>query len=103
MNAFPWYALVGVVLFGIGLHALITHEHLLRKILALNVIGSGVFLVFGAIAFRNTFGIVDPVPQALVLTGIVVAVAVTGFALALTRRLHRVTGNTSLPDEEGLE
>ncbi|MCF6286958.1 MAG: NADH-quinone oxidoreductase subunit K [Candidatus Hydrogenedentes bacterium] len=43
------YALVGVGLFSLGLYALIVHPHLLRKILAINVMGSGVFLVLVAL------------------------------------------------------
>lgn len=48
-NAFL-YAAVGVGLFCLSLYALIVHTHLLRKILAINVIGSGVFLVMVALA-----------------------------------------------------
>ena len=43
------YALAGVGLFSLGLYALIVDAHLLRKILALNVMGSGVFLVLGGL------------------------------------------------------
>jgi multicomponent Na+:H+ antiporter subunit C len=60
--------------------------HALRKILAFNLMGSGAFLVLVGLAQRT--GDVDPVPQAMVLTGIVVAVAATALALALVRRLH---------------
>jgi len=47
------YALVGIGLFCLGFHALIVHDHLLRKILAINVMGSGVFLVLVALARRG--------------------------------------------------
>jgi multicomponent Na+:H+ antiporter subunit C len=56
----------------------------LRKILAFNIMGSGAFLVLVGLAQQD--GIPDPVPQAMVLTGIVVAVASTALALALARR-----------------
>jgi len=39
------------------------------------------------------------VPQAMVLTGIVVAVAATALALALVRKLHALTGQLELPDD----
>ncbi len=68
------YALVGVGLFSLGLYALIVHAHLLRKILAFNVMGSGVFLVLVALAKRAGDVPPDAVPQAMVITGIVVAV-----------------------------
>jgi len=57
--------------------------------------GSGAFLVLVGLAQRS--GTPDPVPQAMVLTGIVVAVAATALALALARRLHAQTGGFELP------
>jgi multicomponent Na+:H+ antiporter subunit C len=87
----------------VGVHALIVQEHLLRKILALNVMGSAVFLLVVAVAYRNRGEFPDPVPHAMVLTGIVVAVSVTAVGLALVRRLHAETGRATLREEEGLE
>lgn len=93
------YALVGVGLFCIGLFALIVHPHLLRKILAINVMGSGVFLVLAALAKRTGTATPDPVPHAMVITGIVVAVSATAFALMLMLRVVAETGQAKLPDE----
>jgi len=80
------YALVGALLFVIGTGGVVLLAHPLRKILAFNLIGSGAFLVLVGLAQRD--GSIDPTPQAMVLTGIVVAVAATALALALVRRLH---------------
>jgi multicomponent Na+:H+ antiporter subunit C len=91
------YALVGVVLFTIGVAGVILRRHLVRKILAFNIMGSGVFLVLVGLAQRN--GIPDPVPQAMVLTGIVVAIAATALALALARRLLNLTGRMQLHEK----
>ncbi len=60
--------------------------------------GSGAFLVLVGLAQRN--GVPDPVPQAMVLTGIVVAVAATALTLALLRRLQALTGEVTLPVSE---
>jgi len=91
------YALAGAGLFAIGLHALIAYTHLLRKILALNVMGSGVFLFLIAMACRAPGPVPDPVPHAMVLTGIVVSVCATGLALALAHRVQATTGRMKLP------
>ena len=94
-NPIP-FALCGVVLFGIGFFGVVACRHLLRKTIALNVMGAGVFLTLIALAAR-TPGNPDPVPHAMVLTGVVVAVSATALALALLRRFHRQTGRTELP------
>jgi multicomponent Na+:H+ antiporter subunit C len=92
------FASVGVILFALGVAGVLLVKHLLRRILAFNVMGSGAFLVFVGLAQRN--GIPDPVPQAMVLTGIVVAVAATALALALVRRLYALTGKIELPQDD---
>ena len=99
MSHVSLYALVGTGLFGLGLYALIVHAHLLRKILAINVMGSGVFLVLVALAGRAPGASPAPVPHAMVITGIVVAVSATALALALMLRVHAVTGRARLPEQ----
>ncbi|MCO6413982.1 MAG: NADH-quinone oxidoreductase subunit K [Thiogranum sp.] len=96
MNAAVLYALVGVGLYSLGLYALIVHAHLVRKILAINVMGSGVFLVLVALARRGGEAGTDAVPQAMVITGIVVAVSATALALILVVKLAAETGYATL-------
>lgn len=93
------YALCGAGLIGLGLYGLMTDPRLLRRILAFNVIGSGIFLLFGALARRGTVGYADPVPQAMIITGIVVAISATALALGLIVAHARAGGGESLPDD----
>jgi multicomponent Na+:H+ antiporter subunit C len=93
------YTLCGLVLFGIGLQGTAFSRHLLRRVIAINLMGAGVFLVLIALATRSSPGAPDPVPHAMVLTGIVVAVSATSLLLTLLRRLHRETGLTELPTQ----
>jgi multicomponent Na+:H+ antiporter subunit C len=83
------YAVGGLALFALGLHGLIVGVHPLRRILALNILGSGVFLVLIAIAGRDPGAAPDPVPHAMVLTGLVVSVSTTALALTLLLRTSR--------------
>lgn len=99
MNGIAFYALAGAGLFAIGLHALLVHRHLLRKILAINVMGSGVFLILAAMALRHRGASPDPVPHAMIITGIVVAVAATALALVLMIKLTAATGRAALPEK----
>ena len=92
------YGVCSAVLVGLGLFGLIMHPQPLRKILAFNLIGGGVFLLFGVVARRGAAAGLggDPVPQALVITGLVVAFAATALTVALLLRLFQETGRATL-------
>jgi multicomponent Na+:H+ antiporter subunit C len=90
------YGLTGVALFVTGLCGAILCRHVLRKVMAVNVMGSGVFLLLVSGAHRVPDG-PDPVPHAMVLTGIVVAVSATALALALAQRAAAVDRGESAP------
>jgi multicomponent Na+:H+ antiporter subunit C len=91
------YALVGVALFCLSLYSVIAGPDPLRKVLAINVMSSGVFLVLVALARRAPGPGPDPVPHAMVITGIVVAVSATALAIVLIQRLQAA----ALPSAEG--
>lgn len=101
MSQFTVYLVTSITLFCMGLYGLIALPHLLRKILAFNVMGVGIFLFLVNIAGRGPGDSMDHVPLAMVLTGIVVAVSATAFALAITRRIHAETGETTLVTSQG--
>ena len=82
------YGLTGVALFALGMRGALLHRSLLGRVLSINVCGAGVFLVFVTLAYRGWELPPNPVPHALVLTGIVVAVSATALALAMGRRLR---------------
>lgn len=88
------YLLAAAGIIGVAVYGLLAADHLLRKLLALNLLGSGVFLLMVTLPSRG--GTPDPVSHALVLTGLVVAVSITAFALALLDRLYRETGEIRL-------
>jgi len=100
MNAATLFGLCAAILVGLGLYGLIVDPRPLRKLLAFDLLGGGVFLLFGIVARRGAaagFG-ADPVPQAMVITGIVVAFAASALAIAVMLRLLQETGETNLPD-----
>ena len=99
MSQVLWYALIGSGLFLTGLLGVILLRHLLRRILALNVMGTGVFLIFIALA-RRAGTLPDPLPHAMVLTGLVVSVSATALALTLIDRVQRQHGRPQLPEDE---
>lgn len=94
------YGLAAAVLIGLGIFGLIALTAPLRKILAFNIAGTGVFLMFGSVARRGAAAgfEADPVPMALLITGIVVAFSATALAVALVVRLAAVAGDVSLDE-----
>lgn len=96
--------LIASIIFAVGCYTVLTHTNLMRKVIGINVMESAVFLFF--VAAGNILGgrppiidlnnpsviYVNPIPSALILTGIVVSVSVTALALALVVRLHRQYG-----------
>ena len=82
------YHVAGAGLVGVALWRLSTCRDTLRRIIALNVLAVGIAMLLLATGHDATAGTTDPVPQAFVLTGIVVLVAVTAGLLALAERLE---------------
>jgi multicomponent Na+:H+ antiporter subunit C len=97
ISAATLYGLCASGLVAIGLYGLVLHPSPLRKVIAFNLLGSGTFLLFGIAARRGAAAgfLADPVPQAMVITGIVVAFASTALAVALLLRLQE-TGESSI-------
>jgi multicomponent Na+:H+ antiporter subunit C len=98
MSAPTLFGLCAAALVGLGLYGLIVNPQPLRKILAFNLIGNGVFLLCAIIARRGAAPGMggDPVPQALLITAIVVAFSASALAVALLLRLFDETGSVTL-------
>ena len=101
MTSATLFGLCGAALVGLGLFGLVVQPHPLRKLLAFNVLGGGVFVLFGALAKRGAAAgmAADPVPQALLITAIVVAFAATAVTVALLLRLIEATDSASLAND----
>lgn len=106
-----YYETASIILFGIGFMTLLIHNNLIKKIIGLNIMDTSIFLFFiakGYISgkeapiikdlYKGVEGYINPVPTALMLTGIVVAVSVTAFALALTIKVHEKYGTIELDE-----
>jgi multicomponent Na+:H+ antiporter subunit C len=88
-------------LFLVGLYGMITKRDLIKIILASGVMGYAVNLMFVLIGYRQGASypilepgkpvpaMVDPLPQALVLTSIVIELGVTSLLVALALRLFQ--------------
>jgi len=97
-------------LFVIGLYTVLTHPNLIKKIIGINIMETSVFLLFVSIGFiqggqapiLNLDGTpavyVNPLPSALILTGIVVAVSITVYALSMIIKIYDAYGTIELDE-----
>lgn len=104
------FAVVAVLLFGIGFMNLLLQQNLVKKVIGFNIMDSAVFLLLASLGYIDG-GIapivgdrgfdplyINPIPSGLVLTGIVVSVSITAFSLALIQRIYRQYGTVELRD-----
>ena len=100
-------AATAAVLFGIGTYLLMQRK-LSRLIIGLGLIGHGANIVFVTTSKRGSAPIVgtgdqsdfaDPMPQALVLTAIVISFGVTALLLALAYRSWLLTDDDEVADD----
>jgi multicomponent Na+:H+ antiporter subunit C len=101
VSASTVFGICAACLVGLGVYGLIIQPHPLRKILAFNILGTGIFLLFGAVARRGAAAGMggDPIPQALIITGIVVAFSATALGVAILLRLFEEARSTSLRED----
>jgi len=103
----------GFVLILMGLYGALTNRDIIRMIVGFTIAGTGVNIVLvsvGVIAGREApildtippaeaaARIIDPVPQALVLTAIVIGLGITALMLAYAYRLFRHRGSLDIAD-----
>lgn len=100
---------VGIVLVLIGFFGCMTRKNLIKIILCIDVVFLGLILFFvglgyveegraplleenpeEALALQENFQYVDPLPQTLMLTTVVVELSVTALALALTIKVYEL-------------
>ena len=93
-------------LIGLGFYTIVTKYNLIKTVIGLSIADYGVNLLIISIGFNPggtapifTEGeltaasyFVDPIPQALTLTSIVIGACVTAMSLALVMKLHESYG-----------
>ena len=103
------YYIASVGLIAVGLYVMVAKKNLIKVIIGLSLFETGINLLLIAVGYiaKGTAPIfskpellsgqmVDPIPQALVLTAIVINVAVLALALSLTIRLYEHYGTLNL-------
>lgn len=93
-----------LVLFCIGLYCVLRKRNIIKIVIGLGIIEYAVNLFFVLVGYRTQgrapilaksqeiVNMVDPLPQALVLTAIVIGLAVTALIVAIAIRLYEKYG-----------
>ncbi len=111
------YYIAGGGLFLIGLYILLVNRNLIKMIIGLGFMETGVNIIiiaFGYVKGKtapilstkeliNNRQVVDPLPQALVLTAIVIGVAVTALALSMVVSYYKKRGSLNLSKNKELK
>lgn len=78
--------LAGIIIIACALGAFALHRHLLRRLLAFNILGSGVFMLLAGVAGTS------PAAQALITVGLCIAWLGSMLAALLIRQLLHLEG-----------
>ena len=96
-----------MALVAIGIYAVVTKENLIKKVIGLIVLTNGIHMFLISLGYRtggiapimsmtnpNIFSMlsVDPLPQAMVLTSIVISLSISALALSIIMRVYRTFG-----------
>ncbi|RLI97670.1 MAG: cation:proton antiporter [Candidatus Aenigmatarchaeota archaeon] len=98
---------ISMLMVGLGAYALMLKENLIKKMIGLGIMSNGIHLFLISVGYKiggvapilKQAGLeylathsVDPVPQALVMTSIVINISITAVALSLIIQAYRKTG-----------
>lgn len=96
--------LLCLILFGIGVYCILTKANVVKKIIGFGISEYAINLFFILLGYRDNAeapillkegtqsNFVDPLPQALVLTSIVIGLGITALMVALAIKLYEKYG-----------
>ncbi len=121
-KAFMYVIILSIIaIMGLGLYGIFKKPSLIKKVIALTIFtdAANTFAIIVGYRLLRGYGLpappvllnhkptagdlikfasvaVDPLPQALVLTAIVISLAVTAFLIAITLQVYRIVGSTDV-------
>ncbi len=111
--------IVGALLILIGLWGILTQKNIIKMIIGFSLFNTGLHVIMVSISYLkgksapildSAVGltdvankITDPVPQALVLTAIVIGLGVTALMLTYALKLHQERGSLEINSYEDLK
>ena len=109
--------LISLVLVLLGIYGLLTQRHIIKMLVAINIMEIGINLFIISVGYvpegvapilskwatNSNLVFVDPLPQALVLTAIVIGVGTTALGLVIARKIYETYGTYELDQMKGCE
>lgn len=115
-NFQTFYYFGALSLFIIGMYGILTRKNMLFLLVSLSIVDTGINMFLIATGFKPGatapiftdkikvgVSMVDPIPQALVLTSIVIGVSITALGLGIAIKLYQKTGTLNLDNIRGLK
>ena len=102
--------LLCIILFSIGLYCVVVKRDIVKIIIGISIMDCSVYLLLILVGYRmqgrspihdktqEILNMVDPLPQALVLTAIVIGLAVLGLLVAIALRLYEKYGTFDITE-----
>ena len=100
-----------MLLFFIGLFGLLTRKHIIKIFISIAIMETSIFLLFIGLTFKldfiapirdtahtNISNMNDPIPHAMVLTAIVIAMAVLALGVSFAIEYFKLTGKTDIDE-----
>lgn len=98
--------IAAIIIFFIGIYGIVARRNILKTVICIGIMDTAIILYFvsSKVAFSkapivadtiNSGHIADPIPQALMITAIVIGVGVTAVALTMFINLYHKFGTTN--------
>lgn len=96
---------IALILFFVGVYGLGARRNIIKSIIGLGIMQAAIILFFvtvnasvddlAPIGLTRSVGVADPVPQALMITAVVIGVSVTAVSLTMFISLYHKYGSTN--------
>jgi len=106
LSGYNFGEITAIIIFFIGVYGIIARRNIVKTVISFGVMESGVILFFIAGGFGSQRApiladtgdiamVADPIPQALMITAIVIGIGVTAVALTMFINLYHKFGTTN--------
>lgn len=99
---------VVIILFCLGIYTIITKKNLIKIVIGFTIVESSLIILLILVSYKPSGTapildkayeiVVDPIPQGLALTAIVIGASVTALMLALVIKIHKRYGTLNVDE-----